>query len=406
MSRVSIARTTASISMAVEHALELVGGMASFASPGDRALIKPNLNGDEGFTHPEVTAALVRLLREDGVRDIAIAESSFGSAAVTDRFFQATGYVDLAQRLGVELINLNRSEAVEVPVSKPLAVETVHIAKEILEADRIINVPNMKVHYATGITCALKNLKGCLVGAEKRRFHEVALEPAIADLSRVLRPALHVVDAVTCMEAMGPRGGDPVEMNLVLAGSEAAAVDCVAAELMGFRPEEVQHLTHFMGATGFRRQSIQVVGGSVADLQRPFRRAEVKAIVPERFTLHDGGACSACMGALLLSCSFLQTQPEGEVEVYLGRHAQQREGRNGLSITFGNCCPKDLPADLRLRGCPPYPFALGEALSKTGTATELPSKCPPWVEGAGRFGGCPRFAYTVSFASRMWATSR
>jgi hypothetical protein len=70
------------------------------------------------------------------------------------------------------------------------------------------------------------------------------------------------------------------------------------------------------------------------------------------------------MGALLLSCNFLQTRPEGEVEVYLGRLARRPEDGGALTIAFGNCCPKDLPADLRVRGCPPYPFALGETLAR------------------------------------------
>jgi uncharacterized Fe-S center protein len=77
----------------------------------------------------------------------------------------------------------NRSEAVEVEVKDPLVLAKVNIAKEVFEADRIINIPVMKVHYATGITLALKNLKGLLVRDEKRRFHEIGLDKAIVDLN-------------------------------------------------------------------------------------------------------------------------------------------------------------------------------------------------------------------------------
>jgi len=57
-----------------------------------------------------------------------------------------------------------------------VVLEKLRIAREVYEADRITNLPNMKVHYATGITLALKNLKGLLVGNEKRHFHEVGLD--------------------------------------------------------------------------------------------------------------------------------------------------------------------------------------------------------------------------------------
>ena len=90
----------------------------------------------------------------------------------------------------------------------------------------------MKVHYATGITLALKNMKGLLVGGAKRRCHEAGLDKAIVDLNNTLdkaivdlnntiRPHLNVVDAISCMERMGPRGGDIVRMDLVMAGGDS-----------------------------------------------------------------------------------------------------------------------------------------------------------------------------------------
>lgn len=44
------------------------------------------------------------------------------------------------------------------------------ICEEALKLDFLINVPVMKGHCQTKITCALKNMKGLLPNTEKRRF--------------------------------------------------------------------------------------------------------------------------------------------------------------------------------------------------------------------------------------------
>ena len=364
MAQVSIAKTDSGIGPAVAEAVARLGGLDAFVAPGERVIVKPNLNGEEGFTHPDVTRALVELLRAGGAGEVVIAESTFGNAATTDRLFRKSGYVDLARELGVELVNLNRSEAVEVSVPDPLVLKTVRIAREVLEADRLINVPNMKVHYATGITVAMKNLKGVLVGDEKRRFHEVGLEAAIADLNTVVKPALNVVDAISCMERMGPRGGDLVEMNLLVAGPEAAAVDWVAAQVMGFAPEDIGHLACYAEKTEMDAANIDVLGHSVASVRRQFRPAEMAATLPASLTLHDGAACSACMNAFLLSCELLAEDPEETYDVYVGPKASASCFSRERAIAFGNCCPPDIAAGIRVKGCPPYPFSLREEIEK------------------------------------------
>ena len=103
------------------------------------------------------------------------------------------------------------------------------IAKEIDEIDKLINLPIMKVHYATGITLALKNLKGILVRDDKRNFHALGLDECIVDLNNTIKPHINILDCITCMERMGPRGGDLVNLGLILAGKESGAVDYVGS---------------------------------------------------------------------------------------------------------------------------------------------------------------------------------
>ncbi len=54
-----------------------------------------------------------------------------------------------------------------------------------------------------------------------------------------LRPQLSIVEAIYCQEGLGPIFGKPVEMDLIVAGRDAVAVDAVCGYISGFEPEEV-----------------------------------------------------------------------------------------------------------------------------------------------------------------------
>ena len=362
MSRVSIVRTNRGVKDALAAAVDLLGGLAHFIDRNDRVMLKPNLNGVEGSTDVGLVQSLVELLSDFGVRDLFIAESTFGDAQMTNMFFAKTGFSDLAARYGIRLVNLNESEAVEVKVKSPLVLDKIRLAKEVFEADKIVNLPNMKVHYATAVSLAMKNLKGLLVGAEKRRFHEVGLEKAIVDLNNTVAPHLNIIDCISCMERMGPRGGDIVNLNLLIAGAGIAEVDYVAARVMGFSLADVKHLAQYVEMNDVDLDAVEVVGERIDDVRYPFKRATMQGLVPPELTVRERNACSACMNALLLSCQLLPGRLARPVDVYLGSLIDGDGGAEGLKIAFGNCCPAVAGADKVIRGCPPYPYALGECL--------------------------------------------
>jgi uncharacterized protein (DUF362 family) len=365
MGKVSLVKIDRGVKESLSHALDLIGGLGRFIRRGDKVMLKPNLNGAEGYTDKDLVESLIQLLQDFGVGKIVIAESTFGDGRMTNMFFHKTGYFELAAKYGIDLINLNESVAVEVEVKNPLVLEKLRIAREVYEADRIINLPNMKVHYATGITLALKNLKGLLVGNEKRHFHEVGLDKAIVDLNNTVRAHLNIVDAISCMERMGPRGGDIVRLDLIMAGENAAEVDCVGCAVMGYDLDEVGHLKRYIEANGIDPGRIDVVGERIENVSYPFKKVTLGNVVPENFRIRDKNACCACMNAFLLSCSLLDGDPADFADVYMGSLLDESESSGGLSIAFGNCCPGTRAFDIRIKGCPPYPFALNEWLKKS-----------------------------------------
>lgn len=364
MGKVSVVRTGEGIAPALIKALDLIGGIGAFVQPRDIVMLKPNINGTEGLTQVELVESLVRLLLDFDVKKIFITESSFGNERMTDIFFHKSGYTELAKKYSVTLLNLNRSQALDVTVKRPHILKTLKIAREVFEADRLINIPVMKVHYATGITLALKNLKGLLVLGEKRHFHEVGLDKAIVDLNNTVKPDLNVIDGICCMERMGPRGGDPVDLNLLIAGASSVETDYVGSQIMEHTLDDVKHLQLFIEDNGIDLSQIEVVGERIEDVKYPFKKARMSAVIPLGFSVYNIDACSSCMSALFLSFEILGKETPGDRHVFLGRKTDPNTVGAGYKIAFGNCCDKSGPYDMIIKGCPPYPFDLKDRLAE------------------------------------------
>jgi uncharacterized protein (DUF362 family) len=369
MGTVSITKIDQNLKTALIKSLDLIGGLSSYVSQNDTVLLKPNLNGAEGTTDINLTEALIQLLLELRVKEIFIGESTFGNHQITEACFRKTGFTALAEKYGLRLVNFNKSEALAVPVKGPLILKELQIAQEFFEATKVINLPVMKVHYATGITLALKNMKGVLVADEKKHFHEVGLDQAIVDLNNSIKTHLNIVDAIVCMERMGPRGGDPVRLDMILAGANPWEVDIVGSRIMGYTLDEVGHLKQYLESNGIDEammNQIEVRGASIEEVRYPFRKVAMDSIIPQEFKVHNINACSSCMNALILSSSFLESKPKSKLDVYLGSIIPDDAAQSEFKLAFGNCCKPDSGCDRKINGCPPYPFELNRVLKENG----------------------------------------
>ena len=152
------------------------------------------------------------------------------------------------------------------------------VFKPFLDADMVINLPKMKVHLAGTVTLGLKNWNGIVPNVhpsgEQQGVHCVDLGQKMADMYRIRKADLTIVDALIGMEGQGPHAGTPAEMNLVIAGTDTVAVDAVTANIMGFEPMEVPAIrcagTEKLGEIDLSR--IDVVGEPVASVRRFFKR--------------------------------------------------------------------------------------------------------------------------------------
>ncbi len=119
-----------------------------------------------------------------------------------------------------------------------MVAKEIKVAKRVLDADFLINVPTMKTHVATGVSLCLKNLKGVLPENEKRRSHFLGVNKFVTDLNSIVKPHLCVIDGTVAMEGDGPMQGTPVHLGVLVAGCDPVATDLIATRVMGLDPWE------------------------------------------------------------------------------------------------------------------------------------------------------------------------
>jgi uncharacterized protein (DUF362 family) len=220
------------------------------------------------------------------------------------------------------------------------------VARAIIEADVVINLPKLKTHKKAGVTCALKNLIGINGNKEYLPHHRIggsatggdcypggspiklALEHTLdrknmttsmaagrlwqtvatqlerashlmgdrvgvegswpgndtiwrtcLDLNRILlygqtdaslaeapqRRVIHLVDAVVAGQGDGPLAPEPLPLGLMLAGENAAAVDWVSAQLLGYDPQRIPIAREAFGEfrwplVSFAHEAVELVG--------------------------------------------------------------------------------------------------------------------------------------------------
>jgi len=349
---------------AVSKAIDLIGGISKYVGKGDRVVVKPNLtratNKPHICTSPEVVAAVIKLCNDAGAKEVIVAESS-PIGVDTEKAFEISGIKSVATKMGARILDLRKCRFVKIPIPRGKVLREVEIAEPILNADALINVPKMKTHYGCTITCALKNMKGVISDLSKRIMHRAGIKRAIAELNTVIKPTLTIVDGIICMEGLGPVDGDPIRMDLVIAGEDPLAIDSICARVMGFNPEEIEVLRYAyeLGIGAFKPHEIEVVGEELERVVRRFKPPP--SDLREYFKLagiYVKNACSGCISTLIIILNtFKEEGILDKIKEYyivtgsINNIPKDAEGRK--IVLLGNCTSKFKSLGLFIPGCPP-----------------------------------------------------
>jgi uncharacterized protein (DUF362 family) len=230
-----LARVRGPAAEAVQEAVRLLGGMETFVTQGQRVLLKPNASFSSppewgATTSTEVVRAVAEMCLEAGAERITVFDHPLRAPELC---LQQTGLQESVAELEQVKVILATAQRYFEPVDVPggQALQQVEVAKEVLRADVIINLPVAKSHSATGVSLGMKNLMGLIW--DRGFFHQAThLHRAIAELCGVIRPDLTILDATRALVTGGPGGpGDVLNLNMILASVDPVAVDAHAVGL-------------------------------------------------------------------------------------------------------------------------------------------------------------------------------
>lgn len=293
------------VERAVREAVDLTGGFSSIVQAGQNVLIKPNLldtrDGEWGMTTDRrVTAALVRMVREQGAEAIVGDSSGMRFHGDSERVIRETGTRAACEAAGAQVVSFDSTPSQRVGISAGRFLRECHIAKVVLEADVFISVPKFKSHALTKFSGTVKNQIGCLPGGQKTIIHRIGSTPEhfaqlLSDLYTVIRPHFAVMDAVVGLGGWW-RESDRLAPGLIIAGRDAVAVDAVAVRIGGYEPKEIPTLQiaaeRGLGTADLK--AIRIVGVKKEDL-------ETVPLHPNRFTLNFASHMFSILGRLATS---------------------------------------------------------------------------------------------------------
>ena len=229
--------------------------------------------------------------------------------------------------------------------------------------DFLINMPVLKGHCQTIVTCALKNYKGIIPNVEKRKFHTMGLHKPIAHLSTVVPEGFILVDNI-CGDLDFEEGGNPVTMNRVLGFLDPVLCDSYVCDCMGYSVDEIPYI----------RMAERLGSGSTDTAHANFiylnedRQGGGKFKMTRRVQnlarfAQQKDACSACYGSLIYALDRLNDAGllrKGLPPVCIGQGFKGETGEIGV----GQCT---CGFQKTLKGCPPKAIDIVKFLEENWT---------------------------------------
>jgi len=324
---------------------------ASFTVSLKPNLVVPGPASNGAVTHPELTEGVIRFLKDFGIKRIKIIESSW-IGDCTKQAFKYCGYEGLSKKYDIPLIDLKSDSYTTIKHSG----YDIRACDEALNTDFLINLPVLKAHCQTRMTCCLKNLKGCIPDSEKRRFHSLGIHKPVAVLNAVIKTGYCVVDGI-CGDLTFEEGGNPVESNRIIVGRDPVMIDSFCSELIGYHPDDVDHLKYAkkIGVGKYYSSDVKVVE----------LNAENKPIIDMRRTntadryrnlINEDAACSSCYSSLVYALHRIHGRVHINGKINIG---QGFKGKNEKGFGVGTCTQGFSKC---VQGCPPKATDIVKAL--------------------------------------------
>ncbi len=240
------------VKQALREAVNLIGGVRKALNPGDRVLLKANFNSADpppASTDPAFVAAVVELLREEGITDLTLGERSGWPWMPTADVMEKAGVFQLAKELDLPVINFDPGPWMDVKLdSRARWWEKIAYPKALKEFDKIVYLPCLKTHYLAGFTMSLKLAVGLTHPKEMVYMHadfrggkpDEPMYLKMVELNLAVGPDLILMDGRKSFVTEGPAKGEMVEPATVMASGDRIALDVEGIKVLQAYPRENQ----------------------------------------------------------------------------------------------------------------------------------------------------------------------
>ncbi len=227
-----------SIRNALRYSIQLLGGFESEIKKNDVVLIKPNFVAPfpEATTNLCLLSEIIKRVRAIGGKPVIVESSGFEFN--TRKTFDSLGLEEFSNENKIEVIPLDNEKFKKVNIGHT----TLKIPQIVLECDKLINVPKLKMHSVTTVSFGLKNLMGIVHRDTRRKFHILGLSNGIVKINQKIPSYLTIVDGLNFMSEKAVFG-EEIESNYLIAGRDIVAVDEVCCKLIGINPNKIKHIS-------------------------------------------------------------------------------------------------------------------------------------------------------------------
>ena len=172
----------------IQTAVQLLGGIDKAIKPGDAVLLKPNFNCSFATplsTDPAFLAAAIEVLQDAGAK-VTVGELSGRADWPTEKVIGNLGVMPVLKRYGVEFIDFEHDEWIEVEVDGEWW-KSYRVPRSMYEAEKRVNLPNMRCHSSGRFSAALKLSVGWINLDDRDYLHEESetTEVKVAELNLV-----------------------------------------------------------------------------------------------------------------------------------------------------------------------------------------------------------------------------
>ncbi|MGR3179690.1 MAG: DUF362 domain-containing protein [Candidatus Anammoxibacter sp.] len=259
---------------ATKRGIAALGGMDKLVSPGDKVVIKPNIawNRKVEFaanTNPFVVAALVELCLQAGASKVKVIDNPCSTNPAPS--YKNSGIESAAKIAGADVAYIDKYMFKEINIPDGKAINSWSFYEDFVFADKVdvlINVPIAKHHSTSRLTMAMKNVFG-MIGGDRGKLHK-DIHRKIADLNKVVKVDLTVLDAFRTLRHHGPTGGrlEDVDNSVenarkIIISKDPVAVDSFGATLFGLKGEDIGYIRESyeagLGEIDFKQNGMETV---------------------------------------------------------------------------------------------------------------------------------------------------